>query len=71
MDCPYCEKRYLNESDHTKEECEELQTPLTDQEFKDMCERVFLLEIEQGNYGKKFNDGFRKIQNIIKENIKE
>lgn len=50
--------------------CDELSTPLTDEEFKDMCERVFQWEIEQGNYGKKYNDGFRRIQTMIKDSLK-
>lgn len=72
MFCKRCEKTYLSDNDinHTKENCDKQQIPLTDEEFKEMSERIFQWEIEQGNYGKKFNEGFRRLQTMIKENIK-
>jgi len=68
MWCKRCEKQYLDihDKNHTKESCDEEQIPMTDEEFEYMKKNIFQWEIEQGNYGKKINDGLRKLQTMVK-----
>ena len=71
MYCERCEKYYLDIHDinHTKESCDEEQIPMTEEEFRYICEHIFNWEIEQGNYGKRTNDGLRRLQKMIKSLI--
>jgi hypothetical protein len=69
MYCELCERLFINEKYHNKEQCDKEQIPLTNEEFLETAERLFDFEIQQCNYGKRINDGLRRMHTIIREAV--